>query len=740
MLIGATQRTVWERMKTENHPFYQIILSNAVGAMYNDAGRWGALAYTITGDAKYVPASYAAWKAHWPYFGSNADSMREFTIDNALTYELLKPALTSVQEAEARAKLIAVADKIVKGTLTGDSDQTSCTYLGLLCIDAVLGTSYRTGNFNDGATTKPVGGYTSTGADRATMRNCISYYVKMSEGGMWPEGTMYNPNTVGHVLRACAFLANHLGVDHFPEVTAFRHAYARVMMQEFLPNLKEQSQWGDIQRPHALDFATLCDIFAVVSTLETGDLGDGLRQLEAEVYAANNVKLQAAGLPLYARYLWFANPYGAKREWQSLAGTGMVARGVGRVMARQADRALAFHFNDFRNGVVDHWQGLTSGDLRLTRDGRWPLDHPLAYATDNRFHNLTVIANRGPNGTEASGIVGYAHQPGHFTYASGLACGLGPDITPGYWNPPPTYCHENRRSVFWLMDDDEDIIVVHDRRHADDPRTQKMKDGTQALDRYYPSPKAAMTNMLALKTTCWHSPMAPMVSADKKQLQWQTGATVVKLEQVLPATSPTVITVDEKTGLRDDTGQALVPALSANMYEYQRKFLTCTINGGAGFDTVLSVLTAYEGTQADGNVYTPLEAGDMEGVTITRPGKPDVVVLVSRTPGPTLTNTFDSKGVLINDRTKFDTVKQAAMISTPPAFTVTPNSRLYLADLDAAVTEVIVNGAPVALTREGDLALATAAPPPALPPAVTPAQEKLNRMRDLLQELDNLIP
>ena len=757
MLISASQRATWDRMKTENHPFYQMILGNAVGARYSDHGRWPALAYTITGDPQYVPISFASWKASWPYGGSNADSVREFTIDYAVTYEMLKPGLTAAEETESRVKLIAIADKIVKGTLTSDSDQTTGSYLGLLCIDAVLGTSYGTGTFLDSGVSKPVGGYVSTGADRTTMRNAISLYVAMAEGGAWPEGTMYNPNTIGHLLRGTQWIAHHTGVDYFPEVTAFRTAYARVMMHEFTPNLKDQFQWGDIQKPHQVDFAGVPDIFSVMSGCEPAPLGEGLRQLESEIYAANNVTLKTGGNPLYARYMWFLNPYGGQQAWQPLAGgTSRVARGVGVLYARHEDRGLHLQIGDLRKGTVDHWQGLTIGDVRLTRNALWPIDHPLAYAADYRYYNVPLIANRGPNGIEASGLVGHAHVPGQFTYASGLSCGLGPDIFPGFWQPPPNYGHETGRTVFWLMEDDEDILLVHDRRHADDPRNQKMANGSPAIDRYYANVQTAFRNMLGLKATLWHSPTAPLVSADKKQLLWMQGETVVTVDQILPTSSPTLVTVNEKTGIRDDTGAALVPPLGGNIYDEQKKFLTYSLTGGEGFDTVLTVITAYEGTQAEGGAvwvpghlgyravptYAPLEVGDMEGVTITRPGKSDVVVLFSRRPGPTLSNTFDSKGVLIFDRTKLDTVKAARTITTPPALTLTPGATVYLADLDKAITSVTINGTSQPLTWTGDLATAVLEeePIPPEPPVVTKEQELINRIRKDLDELDALVP
>lgn len=723
MLIAPAQRAIWDRMKAENHPLYQLTISNATGARYSDHGRWPALAYTITKDPQYLPIAFASWKQGWPYIGSNADSVREFTIDTAVTYEMLKPGLTSAEEAEARAKLISIAEKIIKGTLTSDSDQTTGSYLGLLCIDAVLGTEYRNGTFLDGSVTKPVGGYVSTGADRLTMRNCLSLYVVMGEGGAWPEGTMYNPNTLGILFRGTAFLTNHTGTDHFPEIATFRTAYARVMMHEYTPNLKDQLQWGDTQKPHTVDFAGVPDICSVVSGTEPAPLGEAVRQLEADVYAANAITLKAGGFPLYARYLWFLDPYGAMRPWKRLAGgTSIVARGVGTVYARHEDRALHLHLGDLRKGAVDHWQAITIGDLRLTRNELWPLDHPLCYAPDYRFHNVPLIANRGPNGIESSGIVGYAHQPGRFTYASGLACGNGPDITAGFYQPPPTYGHETGRSVFWLTDDDEDIILVHDRRHAEDPRNQKLANGSPAIARYYANVQTAFQNMLGLKATLWHSPVAPLVSADKKQLQWKQGETVVTLDQVLPTSAPTLVVVDEKTGIRSDTGAALVPALGGNIYDSQKKFLTYSLTGGEGFDTVLTVLTAYEGAQAEADAravwspaqlayravptYAPVELGDMEGVTVTRADKPDVVVLFSRKPGPKITNTFDSKGVLIYDRTKLDTVKAARLVTLPPSLTVTPGATVYLADLDTSVTTVTINGKPVTLTRQDDLAIA----------------------------------
>jgi len=50
-LMWTPQRhCIWNRMRDEHHPWFQIIVANADGQRYSDLGRWETLAFQITGD------------------------------------------------------------------------------------------------------------------------------------------------------------------------------------------------------------------------------------------------------------------------------------------------------------------------------------------------------------------------------------------------------------------------------------------------------------------------------------------------------------------------------------------------------------------------------------------------------------------------------------------------------------------------------------------------------------------
>ena len=469
LLWTPQQQCVWNRMKAENHPWYRLILANAEmdgnvpdSARYASLGRWAALAYQITGNAKYATKALAQLKSDSSGFTrlltSDANGMREWGIEYNVLYSWIAPGLSDTDRTAFADYLQRVADSVIAGGVRfGDSDQMTGTYFFLALIDQNLGTNYSTRPIadSDRGATRNVGGLMATGADLTSMRNAVALFVQMAEGGVWIEGTEYNHGTLELLYMGAHAVNTATGVDHFPEITAFRQHHAQALRHELVPGMKDLFQHGDIEQPHGFLWHHLDGLYPSVYNL-AGDTG--LRQLEVEMRAANGIPaIPNTSQPLYPRFFYVNNPYVAGTDWK--VGTSLlhVAKGMGHVFARTGwtagDRALHFWAQNENHPVlVDHW-ATTTGNLRFYRGGKMVIDHPLGYANPPKNLNIVLVNGEGAS-YERGGLLDTQFEAGKFLRVSGYNAGPSPVV--------PTIVSEVRRTVHWLMDAPDDVIVVVD--------------------------------------------------------------------------------------------------------------------------------------------------------------------------------------------------------------------------------------------------------------------------------------
>lgn len=727
--LFAPMVPTWARMRAEHHPWIDIILGNAKANRWADQGRWAALAYAITDDTSYAAHAWDKWRngAAAPRMLAAGDDIREWFIEWALLYDVLRPYLDSLGvTASVAAVLRGTAERVLAGTLTTDSDQTLASYLGLALTDAVLAHDpahepFLSRQWKNPATgtTIPVGGLMSTGADRTTIRNCLSLYVKMAEGGNWIESSMYDLATTWHLYQGVTFLRHVHGVDHFPEVALFADAHRRMLLRHFHPSLKDAFQYGDEQQPNTLRSVDYDATFSALGHLPGDDeLKAAIRGLEASVRATNNWPLKSGANPGYARYFYFADPYqGADDTWRGKALRAHYSPGQGHVYSGRGDTALHFTFCTIKELHVDHVGAIPFGDLQIVKGNDRAVYHPLGYAPEERTANQAVIMNR-CGSFESTETVGFA-EGDDYLYVAGVSAGCGPDIFSGYFDPPAPYLYELGRQIVRLGD----VVIVHDRLHAENPFEQPHgTTGLKAISRYSAAVKARMEKRRGLKSILWHAPVAP--SLNGKSLSWTVGNTVVRLEAVQgPDLTVEIV----------DTASADF-AMRGNIFTSQLKWAAVCTPPDRAFDSIVWGIDL-----SGAAMFEPWVAGDLTGVKVLRPNQPDAVVVFSRKPGPKAQNTFVG-GKLVFDRTKAQTVFKARLLTSGdvPAFDVHAGTRVYIADLQAGTT-VLVNGVAYTSTTSDVLFAATAMAVPPPPPAKT-AKELINEMRERLDLLALMVP
>ena len=366
------RQAVWNRMRAENHPWWQQIKANAdlsgtSGARYADLGQWATMAYQVTGGPIYAEKAFA--EADNSLKGAAApDSSRNFTrehfIEYAWMYDWLYPALTPAQRSQWVDSLNFWADlclgntSVTWGTRLSDSDETTGHYFGIILWDlASAGSNSRAGSFiSDGQT----GGLDKTGNSRNNMRNAVADYVRRAVGGVWIESTKYNMGTLQLLLMGADGVETATGVDHFPEIQPLRKEIALAQMHEVTPDLKRAFQWGDNEEPRDLNRDRRMSLMTILAGLLQGDptIGPAAKSFRDAIQGS-----QEPGF----RWMIFGNPYAASADFRAILELGHIAPRMGVLLSR------------------DTWQ--PAGSLFASHmAGRSTVDHEVHYLEIGRAH------------------------------------------------------------------------------------------------------------------------------------------------------------------------------------------------------------------------------------------------------------------------------------------------------------------------------------------------------------------
>lgn len=753
----SAQRAVWDRMKADNHVLYQQIKFNTTWDRYADHGRWELVAALIDNDTVLFRKAVVETLANLPVSPVAGNWIREFGLERVMQYGCLYPHMTADERSRYRTWIENEAETILKGTRSGDSDQATGNYFTLAMADTVLGTTYLSRTFVDGfgGPSKPVGGLTATTCDRTrtTMRDAVCWYVQvLAEGGQWMEAAArYDLGTVQLLLMG----ANWTGIEHFPEVAQFVKDFARWLPHFLTPNLKDAFQSGDNEHPHSLSInVALSDLLSFVAGfVGDADIASRLRELEADVYAANGLN---GPTPLYARYFYKADPFAPKLPWKAWAGLSFVARGQGHVYWRTGfeptDRGTHVHCPTFSKGIVDHFQAFPLGDFRHFRKGRFTQDRPLGYAPNIAFGNTVLIGARVHPGLEATGLAGTGFMPGKVGFVSCITAGLsGLTLTDGGWGRIPSFIHEGGRDVFEDLSGDASVLAVFDRVQADDPRTQTLDGGKITWQGIYAPQQRDLINAVPKVVELrFHTPVSPTFSADRKTFSWSVGPSTASIQQVWPAAPLDNVVVDEtkQNACKNVPGALDQSCFGGHMSAGELKFAvvrtqpthapwTIYAHCVSAREETLSVTAEWLGSRTC-EAFESTEGDPVVGVRVVREGR-DVVFLISAKQGPRIESTYTKNiwGSTLTsfDRTKFDRVVAARRL-TDVRLTIDGDADLYLADLDPSVSTVTLNGTATTVTREGDLALLSTG---VVPPPTDTAQDLIKQIQDALTKLSELI-
>ncbi|HTE20274.1 MAG TPA: hypothetical protein VK689_18060, partial [Armatimonadota bacterium] len=542
-LLWTPQRqAVWNRMRAENHPLWQLIKTNAdksntPTARYGDIGDWPALAYQITGDSVYAQKAlgmiFRKFEAGVATF--NMDFSREWFSHYVLLYDWLYPAMTPEQRAAYIGVLNQWADKRTTNPYVPDfpvrvkdSDQVIGDYFALVFLAlATADENPRAGEWLN----KPwMGGLVPTASDRATLRNAIRNYCEMAEGGQWVEGTQYNQGTTVLLFMGAEGVKTATGVDYFPEVTRFARQMARSHIWEVTPDRTQPWAWGDVEEERGLRFFRRLTVDGILAGLTQDDPQSGPYMQQFVDEWIDRYGYTGGSMP-WLRMFYFYNPYAPRADYRALP-KGQFGTGQGHVFFHDGwganDSFFGAHMAP-KQLFVDH-QVWTMGNFQLYRRGEWAVTHPITYGGVDRFGegaNSMLLAGLSSVWERKEVVAQEFGEAGDYAYAA--ATNGGQQYEPPYPYQPPVFLHEWSRSLLYLPSRDKhsDTIVVFDRVNAQNPKN------LPKLNLYRPNDQALINNAAALKQWVIHMPVPP--TQTEEGLTWQTpGGQGVKVSTLLP--------------------------------------------------------------------------------------------------------------------------------------------------------------------------------------------------------------
>lgn len=697
----SARQAIWNRMRSENHPWWKQIKANAdlsgtSTARYADLGQWATMAYQVTGDPVYAQKAWA--EANSRLKGTTPpDSSRNFTrehfIEYAWMYDWLYPALTDAQRQQwidslnYWADLCLGATSVSWGTRLGDSDETTGHFFGIVLWDlASVGDNPRSGTLIPAS---KVGGLDQTSTSRNNMRNAVADYVKRAAGGVWIESSKYNMGTLQLLLMGADGVKTAVGAEKFPELTSFRKDVALAQMHEVSSNLSKPFQWGDNEEPRSLNRDRRTSLMAMLAGLLTDDASVG-------PVTRNFLEAIRGTEEPAVRWMIFGNPYAASSDFRTGLATGHYAPGMGVMLARDtwASSGSLFGSHMASRPSVDHGvQYLNNFDLY--RAGEYAVTHVIGYdAVEGEHHNAMLLAGlsgmqeaRGPIAQEFGSDGSYAYQVG----ATG-----GNRYTNGFYNPPPRYVHEWTRSLLYLPSTDQqhDTVVVFDRVNAEDPKA------LPKLAQYNSTDEPRILKSPNLKRWIIHMPVVPAITPEA--ITWHTaGGQTVRVNTLLPT--------DQSRTVYDEAANGLKGTIRSSELKYQVRIAP---TADRRWDTFLNVIQASDSTTGLSNILVSSTNNGTKGVLIKRPGHTDVLALFNATQGPDLPSSKVVNGYLETDSTLLSRLNTNRLHAN--GFTVFwaagTTTKVHLMDLDPAKQWMVaVDGLPEAslAVSSGSMAIVT---------------------------------
>jgi hypothetical protein len=643
-LIWTPERqAVWSQMRADfdanpstprtlGGQYYKLIKDNAECACrYADTGLWATLMFQITGDRRYVALAWRRVENSFIRLSGpqlRGNFAREYSAELVLLYDWLYPGLSGSQRATFLSKLndlfgvaLTNASNPDLPVRTADSDQTVGVYFGLAFL--FVATADHNGAALDYFRRPFIGGLDSTGRDRTTLRNAITDYVAMAEGGEWIEGTDYNLGTVRLLLLGAEGVRTATGVNHFPEVSRWASGAALRPLYITTPDRRQSFQWGDTEHPG--DF--LGRLFAwqttngIVAGLSGRETAPYLQRFVSDLIAQYGATGYLSSEPLARMFLIF-DPYASGSPPDDLP-PGWFAAGQGLLTYRTGWDSQASMFGAHvptQQAYVDHRVSYF-GDFQLYRRGTWALTHPLSYGgppTLGAGTNSLLHAGFGAM-SEFRDVVAMQHDPrGGFAYIAGTTGGQ--KYIAGYYQPPPTYLYEWTRSLLYVpsANRSSDAIVVFDRSHAEDPRD------LPNIRRYSAADRETITTVGSLREWILHMPVRPSISADV--ISWDVpSGDRVRVTMLLPR---------QRHATSIDEGQLWgKTSIPPQQLKWQVRVAP---ESEQTWTTFLNVIDVHAPGAALSAQLVASAGDDVQGALIRRPGNMDLVAVFNAAPGPKL--------------------------------------------------------------------------------------------------------
>lgn len=474
-VVTPERRATWQRMRTEGHWLYQLASSNCAlmgtaKQRYGDTGWWCAWIYLVTGDANAAGKVIAALKSR-SALPPSANDVREFFSASVILTDWVWNAASEADRAAMMARLQSWAawgagkglPTYVGGFRVEDEDQGASTYLGLALLDVMTRGMPGTPRWLDSTMTAGglapvrIGGLRATAATLSTARNAVERWAtELEAGGEDLESSEYSLNTIPLLVLPNEALKTALGADSIPTLSRATCAVAARMPFELTPDMKQATEWGDIEHPHDLR-ALLFKRTTTAAMVEGVCKDPSTQRMLLDIWSRYGTVGFNTAEPIAhsGRLLALYDPYVVPVKLMPMGASLAASRG--HLLVRNATSLASLEAQPPTHEDHDiHYVH----SMSLYRNGEWVIDRPLGYggaangplATNGpSYAGFGAMVNRTFDGADSSG--------GRWCVTGSTR---GPLYSAPYWDPPPAFLTVGQRKTCYTQVDSFDVLIARD--------------------------------------------------------------------------------------------------------------------------------------------------------------------------------------------------------------------------------------------------------------------------------------
>lgn len=444
---NANQRSIWAKMKSENHPMFQRLKNDQRGE--EDFGIRDGLLYLITGDASYAKKAWSSqkWRTTKVLSGSNDRNLTRHQLETmALLYSWIYDALDDQGKKDFTTAMDNWVNFAIANTRASDSDELTGHYFGV-ALYALAVKDRNPDRYNQ--LVSAIGGFDATGENYSTWRNALKKFSKYAKGGQWIESSNYNLNTTRYLFIGVTAINEHFGVNKFPEFNF--NEFAESHAAELTPNYKDSFQWGDNEEVRQLSKFRRVPTYSVLG---------GITKNPKILWALD--KLLDSNFMQSVLYLYY-DPYSPR---QAIGDQNYDAPGMGVLSFKKEGRAFYSQMQARR--FVDHeFNGFRN--FNLFENGAWTITNTKGYYSSdyNEFRYLNDVRFWGmlPAKYQAVKKQTDFQFGSDWAYQAGIANGQSTNPSE---SKPKEDCPEMSSQIVYL---DKEAIVTFDRANCADPKS-----------------------------------------------------------------------------------------------------------------------------------------------------------------------------------------------------------------------------------------------------------------------------